>query len=81
MAINTKRSAREDSGGGIGRFFLETWSELRKVVWPTSNELFRYTMVVIMFVILIAVFVGVVDLGLREAVKRFIYNGVSGVTH
>jgi preprotein translocase subunit SecE len=36
--------------GRIGRFFREVVAELRKVIWPTRNELLTYTAVVVVFV-------------------------------
>ena len=34
----------------IGLFFREVVAELRKVIWPTRNELLTYTAVVVVFV-------------------------------
>jgi len=36
--------------GRIGRFVREVIGELRKVIWPTRNELLTYTAVVVVFV-------------------------------
>ena len=36
--------------GWISRFFREVVAELRKVIWPTRNELLTYTAVVVVFV-------------------------------
>jgi preprotein translocase subunit SecE len=36
--------------GRIGRFVREVVAELRKVIWPTRNELLTYTAVVLVFV-------------------------------
>lgn len=36
--------------GRIGRFVREIVAELRKVIWPTRNELLTYTAVVLVFV-------------------------------
>ena len=35
--------------------------ELRKVVWPTSNELWTYFLVVVVFIAAIMAFTGVLD--------------------
>ena len=68
------------SGGrGSGRrfaYFQGVWDELRKVVWPTRDELWRMTGVVVVTVILFSVLVGGADYGLGYAVKP-IYNGAS----
>ncbi|TMF90291.1 MAG: preprotein translocase subunit SecE [Chloroflexi bacterium] len=55
----------------------EVLDELRKVVWPTPGELWRYTMVVVMTVVVLAVFIGGVDLVVGEAVKRWVYSGIA----
>ena len=46
----------------IARFFREIVDELRKVVWPTWNELTTYFVVVIVFIAAIMVFTGVLDM-------------------
>ena len=83
MAVTTKKRAGSDgdsaipSGTSAGRFLREVYDELRKVVWPTWGELYRYTLVVIVTVIVIGGFIGGVDYILGEVAKRFIYNGVA----
>jgi len=47
------------------------------VVWPTPGELWRYTMVVVATVVVLAVFIGGVDLVVGEAVKRWVYSGIT----
>jgi preprotein translocase subunit SecE len=46
----------------IIKFFQESYAELRKVVWPGSDEVISSTKVVIISVILIAAALGLVDL-------------------
>jgi len=52
----------------IGRFFREVIAELRKVIWPTRNELLTYTAVVVVFVTVMLTLVGLLDLGYANAV-------------
>jgi preprotein translocase subunit SecE len=47
--------------------------ELRRVVWPTRAELFRYTMVVIVTVVVVATFIAVVD-ALLQLVFKAVYG-------
>ena len=61
----------------VTTFLRDTFEELRKVVWPTPAELYRYTIVVIVTVIVISGFIGLVDLALGSFTQRFIYNGVA----
>ena len=61
----------------VARFMREVYDELRKVVWPTAGELYRYTLVVVATVIVIAAFIGAVDYAVGELVKRYVYSGVT----
>ena len=78
MAVQATRKRSEPNGEfGPARFLRETIEELRKVVWPTLPELYRYTLVVVATVVVIAGFIGLVDFAVGEFVKRFIYAAVS----
>ena len=61
----------------VTTFLRDTFEELRKVVWPTPAELYRYTVVVIVTVIVVSGFIGLVDLGLGAFTQRYVYNGVA----
>jgi preprotein translocase subunit SecE len=52
----------------LGRFAREVVAELRKVIYPTRNELVTYTVVVIVFVAIMVTVVGLLDLGFTKAV-------------
>ncbi|MGB9716684.1 MAG: preprotein translocase subunit SecE [Thermodesulfovibrionales bacterium] len=52
----------------IKEFFREVKIELKKVVFPSRDELIGSTWVVIITVIIISLFLGVVDLGLTKLV-------------
>jgi len=62
-----------------GNYFAEVVAELRKVVWPTWNELRRMTGIVIVTVILLAAIIGLADLLLSIAVKQ-LYTQSGGTT-
>ena len=47
--------------GGIVRFAQESWSELRKVTWPTQEQVIRLTLLVILISALIAAYIFVFD--------------------
>ncbi len=53
----------------IKEFFREVKIEIKKVVYPSREELVGSTWVVIITSIVISVFLGVVDLGLSKLVK------------
>ncbi len=57
-------------GAGERNYFASVLEELRKVVWPTWNELGRMTGVVITTVILMALIVSAADYGLGLVVKQ-----------
>ncbi|MGQ9570071.1 MAG: preprotein translocase subunit SecE [Thermodesulfovibrionales bacterium] len=52
----------------IKEFFKEVNIELKKVVFPSKDELMGSTWVVIITVIVISLFLGVVDLGLTKLI-------------
>ena len=74
MAISARRRAQTDQAPGVIRFLRETVDELRKVVWPTPQELYRYTLVVVVTVSVIALFIFAVDSALSQLMSHFIYT-------
>ena len=60
------RTASAGRGGRIGRFLREVISELRKVLWPSRNELVTYTIVVIVFVVVMVSIVAGLDVGFAK---------------
>ena len=60
MAGKDDKPKRE---GRLKRFLRETTGELRRVSWPTWPEARRMTFIVIVVLIVMAVFLGLVDLG------------------
>ena len=74
--ITPPRKRAETREFGAFHFLREVYDELRKVVWPTWGELYRYTLVVIFTVIVLGAFIGGVDYAVGLVVQRFIYNAV-----
>ncbi len=54
------------------QFFREVRVELKKVTWPSRKETIASTSVVLVTVILVAFFLGIVDLGLSHLIKIFL---------
>ncbi|MDH4338105.1 MAG: preprotein translocase subunit SecE [Candidatus Krumholzibacteria bacterium] len=50
-------------------FFNETKTELKKVTWPTREELKQSTRVVIIATFLVTIFIGIVDQILSRIIK------------
>ncbi|MCP3875701.1 MAG: preprotein translocase subunit SecE [Desulfobacteraceae bacterium] len=51
------------------RFFQEVQVELKKVTWPTRKQTTGTTIVVIIFVFVVAAFLGLFDFGLSKLVQ------------
>ena len=49
------------NAGGITRFMRETKGELKKVTWPTKQELIANTAVVLIAVVICAALIWVID--------------------
>ncbi|MEU7435190.1 preprotein translocase subunit SecE [Streptomyces sioyaensis] len=66
-----RRGGKRGKKGPFARlalFYRQIVAELRKVVWPTRNQLSTYTSVVIVFVVIIIGLVTVIDLGINRVV-------------
>ncbi|HEU4592931.1 MAG TPA: preprotein translocase subunit SecE [Steroidobacteraceae bacterium] len=63
-------------GRNFWQFVLESRVELRKVFWPSRNETFMTTLVVLGFVLIASVFFWLLDLTLASLTKFF--TGQSG---
>ncbi|YAL83877.1 preprotein translocase subunit SecE [Dermacoccaceae bacterium W4C1] len=50
----------------IWLFIRQVIGEMRKVVWPTRNELVQYTTVVVIFIVLVMLYV----VGLDQLIQR-----------
>jgi preprotein translocase subunit SecE len=54
------------------QFFREVRVELKKVTWPSRKETIASTSVVLITVMMVAFFLGIVDLGLSRLVRIFL---------
>jgi len=61
----------------IKKFLKEVVAELRKVTWPTKDELIGSTIVTIVVSLIVAIFIGIVDRILTLGV-RAIFGGFGG---
>jgi preprotein translocase subunit SecE len=46
---------------GMRRYFNESWSELKKVTWPTRETVIRLTLLVIAVSIVVGIYIAVLD--------------------
>ena len=58
--------------GRMNQFIRETQQELKKVSWPTREELIGSTGVVIVTTFILAVFIGVIDFFLSILIRLLI---------
>ena len=62
MSENEKKVQKpEKKKGGIGKWFRELKSELKKVVWPTKDQVIKNTGIVIGMVIVVGAFIALAD--------------------
>jgi preprotein translocase subunit SecE len=52
-------------------FFRETQDELKKVTWPTRNEVIRLTVVVIIVSVGIGLYIGALDFVFTNILQHF----------
>jgi len=53
----------------IGKAFYNMYHELKKVTWPTKSALINYSLVVLIFLVVMGVIIGVFDLGASALVR------------
>ncbi len=56
----------------ISQFLKEVKQEVKKVTWPTRPETFRYSVMVIIASLIVAVYLGGVDFIVSKLLERFI---------
>lgn len=76
---NTKR-AKQSSGevNPVVRYFRETRGELRKVTWPTREEAWRLTLIVLGVTAAMAIFLGVILDATFSTTIQFLIRQVIG---
>ena len=62
-------------GTELKQFWADSRVELRKIVWPTRNETFQTTLIVLLFVAISGVFFWLLDLALAWATRAFTGQG------
>jgi preprotein translocase subunit SecE len=70
-AASSRGSGPSRSGGtSPGLFYRQVLGELRKVVWPTRDQLVTYFFVVLAFVLFMITVVSLLDLGFGTLVFK-----------
>ncbi|MEF9905739.1 preprotein translocase subunit SecE [Streptomyces sp. P9-A2] len=68
----TRKGGKRAKKGPLKRlalFYRQIVAELRKVVWPTRNQLTSYTTAVIIFVVVMIGLITLIDYGLSHVAK------------
>ncbi|MFC5954273.1 preprotein translocase subunit SecE [Streptomyces sp. NPDC005774] len=68
----TRKGGKRAKKGPLKRlalFYRQIVAELRKVVWPTRNQLTSYTTAVIIFVVVMIGMITLIDYGLSHVAK------------
>ena len=73
--MSKSRALTKKKSNPVTRYFRETYTELRKVNWPTRKEATRLTMIVIIVLIVMSALLGILDFVFARAVGFIIGLG------
>jgi preprotein translocase subunit SecE len=68
-ALEPRRPSAALTATSAIQFLREVKIELKKVTWPTRKQTIGSTAVVIVLVLIIAIFLGIVDVGLSSLIR------------
>ncbi len=68
MSESRSVSSSRDKRTSPATFYRQVVAELRKVVWPTQQQLITYFIVVLVFVLVLMTIVSLLDLAFGKAV-------------
>jgi len=68
----SQTGARRVPGSGFRRFVSESWAELKKVEWPTQNQVVQGTIVVIIACGIVGAYLWVADLIFKPLVRNIL---------
>ena len=63
MADTNNAKQKKSMGKRISGFFRETKAELKKVAWPTKEQLMHNTGVILVFIIFATIILSLLDIG------------------
>lgn len=59
---NEKKVKQKKNGSGsIRRYLVETRAEIKKIVWPTPNQVANNTLIVLFMIFIVGIFIWVLD--------------------
>ncbi len=77
-AAATQKTSQDDGEGLQGKarqlkdYFDQSLVEMKKVTWPTRKETIATSAAVVVLVLVMALFLGLVDLGLAKAIEAIL---------
>jgi len=78
-ATNKQPNFLSKLGSGLHRVFFLSFknmiAELKKVSWPNRKDLTNYSIIVISFMVLMAVLIGLLDVGTSALLQAIISGG------
>lgn len=57
----------------IKDFLKESWMEIKKVVFPSKDEVIGSTKIVILTVLIVALFLGLIDIALSRLIRIIVF--------
>ncbi len=76
-APKTEKSKNDSTKkkGGIRKYFKDLKSEIKKVVWPTRQQVINNTGIVLTVMVVMGLFLAGIDAGLGAAIKALLSIG------
>ncbi|PKQ27944.1 MAG: preprotein translocase subunit SecE [Candidatus Anoxymicrobium japonicum] len=71
-AAEKKKAEKKSAWKAIAQFLKDVRIEMKKVIWPSRDEVANYTMVVLITVTIVATFILVLDLMLSKLLNLII---------
>ena len=65
----TNVAKKQSFGERMKKFFKDTRAELKKVTWPTREQLIHNTGVIIVFIIIVTIILSVLDVAFAQLFK------------
>jgi preprotein translocase subunit SecE len=72
----SQTGARRVPGSGFRRFVTESWAELKKVEWPTQNQVLQGTIVVIIACAIVGFYLWIADLIFKPFVRDILLTAL-----
>jgi preprotein translocase subunit SecE len=69
-ALVVWRERVKAQSAGLVQFLTDVMGEVKKITWPSREELRKATMVILLFVVLVAIVIGTMDIVLQWLLVR-----------